>query len=77
MNDIPWVEKYRPKLLDGVILNEYNKGVLNNVVAKRHFPNLLFYGHGTGKTTTMVNLIDLYQKNVTMKKFNYTFECIG
>jgi len=69
MNDIPWVEKYRPKLLDGVILNHYNKGVLNNIVAKRHFPNLLFYGPpGTGKTTTMVNLIDLYQKDVTMKK---------
>tara|TARA_B100000085_G_scaffold131888_1_gene120167 strand:- start:5645 stop:6550 length:906 start_codon:yes stop_codon:yes gene_type:complete len=69
MNDIPWVEKYRPKLLDGVILNQYNKGVLNNIVAKRHFPNLLFYGPpGTGKTTTMVNLIDLYQKDVTMKK---------
>ena len=69
MNDIPWVEKYRPKLLDGVILNEYNKDVLNNIIAKRHFPNLLFYGPpGTGKTTTMVNLIDLYQNDVTMKK---------
>tara|TARA_E500000178_G_scaffold339974_1_gene382135 strand:- start:2296 stop:3201 length:906 start_codon:yes stop_codon:yes gene_type:complete len=69
MNDIPWVEKYRPKLLDSVILNEYNKDVLNNIIAKRHFPNLLFYGPpGTGKTTTMVNLIDLYQKDVSMKK---------
>ncbi len=69
MNDIPWVEKYRPKLLDSVILNEHNKDVLNNIITKRHFPNLLFYGPpGTGKTTTMVNLIDLYQKDVSMKK---------
>ena len=69
MNDIPWVEKYRPKLLDGVILNNCNKDILNNIITKRHFPNLLFYGPpGTGKTTTMVNLIDLYQKDVNMKK---------
>tara|TARA_Y100000816_G_C25990247_1_gene517225 strand:+ start:48 stop:971 length:924 start_codon:yes stop_codon:yes gene_type:complete len=69
MNDIPWVEKYRPKLLDGVILNKYNKNILNSIIIKRHFPNLLFYGPpGTGKTTTMVNLIDLYQKDIDMKK---------
>ena len=69
MNDIPWVEKYRPTLLDGVILNENNKRILDNIVKKRHFPNLLFYGPpGTGKTTTMVNLINLYQEDVVMKK---------
>tara|TARA_B100000401_G_C52709398_1_gene673118 strand:- start:104 stop:1015 length:912 start_codon:yes stop_codon:yes gene_type:complete len=69
MNDIPWVEKYRPALLDGVILNENNKRILDNIVKKRHFPNLLFYGPpGTGKTTTMVNLINLYQEDVVMKK---------
>ena len=69
MNDIPWVEKYRPTLLDGVILNENNKKILDNIVKKRHFPNLLFYGPpGTGKTTTMVNLINLYQEDVVMKK---------
>ena len=69
MNDIPWVEKYRPKLLNGVILNKYNKNILNSIIIKRHFPNLLFYGPpGTGKTTTMVNLIDLYQKDIDMKK---------
>ena len=69
MNDIPWVEKYRPKLLDGVILNKYNNNILNSIIIKRHFPNLLFYGPpGTGKTTTMVNLIDLYQKDIDMKK---------
>ena len=69
MNDIPWVEKYRPKLLNNVVLDENNKEILNNIISKRHFPNLLFYGPpGTGKTTTMVNLINLYQKDIPMKK---------
>ncbi len=70
MNEtIPWVEKYRPKYLDNIILNDYNKMILNNVISKRHFPNLLFYGPpGTGKTTTMVSLISAYQEGIVMKK---------
>ena len=69
MIDIPWVEKYRPNILNDVILSDNNKNILSNIIRKRHFPNLLFYGPpGTGKTTTMVNLIDLYQKNIDMKK---------
>jgi len=62
-NTIPWVEKYRPKDLNTIILNPYNKKLINNIIKSGYFPNLLFYGPpGTGKTTTIINLINNYQK---------------
>ena len=64
MNDkIPWVEKYRPKEFNKIVLEPINKLLLTNIIKKNHFPNLLFYGPpGTGKTTTIINLIDKYNK---------------
>lgn len=62
----PWVEKYRPSNLNDVVLDNTNKTILNNILDKNYFPNLLLYGPpGTGKTTTIINLINAYQK-----KFN-------
>ena len=62
MESIPWVEKYRPNSLNGIVLDELNREILENIIHKNHFPNLLFYGPpGTGKTTTMINLINSYQ----------------
>ena len=69
MNDIPWVEKYRPTTLNGVVMDDKNNTILKNIILKKHFPNLLFYGPpGTGKTTSMLNLINTYQKDTFMKK---------
>ena len=69
MNDIPWVEKYRPKTLNGVVMDDKNNTILKNIILKKHFPNLLFYGPpGTGKTTSMLNLVNAYQKDTFMKK---------
>ena len=64
MNDkIPWVEKYRPKEFNKIVLEPINKELLTNIIEKNHFPNLLFYGPpGTGKTTTIINLINKYNK---------------
>ena len=60
---IPWVEKYRPTNFDDIIMDDMTKQILENVVKKKHFPNILFYGPpGTGKTTTIVNLINYFQK---------------
>ena len=62
MESIPWVEKYRPKHLSDVVLDENNKIILDNIIKNDHFPNLLLYGPpGTGKTTTIINLINSYQ----------------
>ncbi len=66
MNEIiPWVEKYRPSNFDNIVLDKNNKKILNNIIEKQIFPNLLFYGPpGTGKTTTIINMINSYQMKV-------------
>ena len=57
-NKIPWVEKYRPKTFENIVLSDTNKIILKNIIEKNYFPNLLLYGlPGTGKTTTIINLI--------------------
>lgn len=62
--NIPWCEKYRPKLFENILLDESNKIFLNKILETNIFPNLLFYGPpGTGKTTTIINLINKYQLN--------------
>ena len=69
MEHIPWVEKYRPVRFEDIVLEETNKNILNNIVEKNYFPNLLFYGPpGTGKTTTIINLIDKYQERYNQKR---------
>ncbi len=63
-----FVEKYRPKMLEDIVLDPLNKQILNNIVETSYFPNLLFYGPpGTGKTTTIVNLISAYQTKLGTK----------
>ena len=60
-NSINWNEKYRPNNLEKIILSNYNKLLINNIIEKNYFPNLLLYGPpGTGKTTTVINLINTY-----------------
>lgn len=68
MSSIPWIEAYRPNNFDDVVLDVYNKQLLQNVISSEHFPNLLFYGPpGTGKTTTIINLINKYQETHYVK----------
>jgi DNA polymerase III delta prime subunit len=63
-----WVEKYRPKFFNEIVLDTLNKKILSNIIETGYFPNLLFYGPpGTGKTTTIINLIDAYQKKNGIK----------
>jgi len=60
---IPWVEKYRPSTLDNIVLDPLNKIMFQNIIQYGYFPNLLFYGPpGGGKTSTIINLIQEYQK---------------
>ena len=60
---IPWVEKYRPDNFDDIVLDDYNRTILNNLLNEETFSNVIFYGPpGTGKTTTIVNLLKKYQE---------------
>ncbi len=72
-DNIPWVEKYRPKSFDNIVLEKTNKELLTNIIDKNYFPNLLFYGPpGTGKTTTIINLINSYShKNNNFSKSQF------
>jgi len=63
-NNIPWVEKYRPDNFDDIVLDNYNKEIFENMLKNNYIPNLLLYGPpGSGKTTTIINLINKYQEN--------------
>ena len=65
MNNIPWVEKYRPTYFDNIILDSLNKNLFENIIKKKYFPNMLFYGQpGTGKTTTIINIVNLFLNNI-------------
>ena len=65
---IPWVEKYRPTNFDDIVLDKNNRSIMENIIKKNKFPNLLFYGPpGTGKTTTIINLINSYQEKYNQK----------
>jgi len=68
MSKIPFIEKYRPQHFEDIILDPYNKQILQNIIETSHFPNLLFFGPpGTGKTTTIINLINAYQERLGTK----------
>ena len=65
---IPFVELYRPKHFEDIVLDPLNKQILKNIIETSYFPNLLFYGPpGTGKTTTIINLINAYQEKLNKK----------
>ena len=67
-NGYVWVEKYRPKMFDDIVLDPLNRQILKNIIETSYFPNLLFYGPpGTGKTTTIINLVNAYQAKLNQK----------
>ena len=59
---VPWVEKHRPTSMQDIVLDGINKEILSNILKLNYFPNLLLHGPpGTGKTTTVINLVREYQ----------------
>lgn len=53
MTMLPWVEKYRPLVLDDISSHQHILETLSKFIASGKLPHLLFYGPpGTGKTTT-------------------------
>jgi len=54
-----WVEKYRPRSLDEVVLPENYKEFFKKYIEDKNIPHLLFYGGpGSGKTTITRILIN-------------------
>jgi DNA polymerase III delta prime subunit len=68
MTGTPWVELFRPTKFDDIVLDPINKKILTNIIITSYFPNLLFFGPpGTGKTTTIINLVNSYQEVLNQK----------
>lgn len=52
MFDNLWIEKYRPKTIDDIVLSDNNKTVVENFCKTKDIPQLLFVGNaGIGKTS--------------------------
>ena len=52
---LPWVEKYRPALLEDLVAHEDIVSILTRLIDNDNLPHLLLYGPtGTGKTSTIV-----------------------
>lgn len=59
-----WVEKFRPKDLDSVVLNDETREFFRKCLNEDVIPHLLFYGPpGSGKTTIARILVDYIIKN--------------
>lgn len=57
-DEIPLVEKYRPKTLDDIVQQDEIVKVLKNTLETGEMPHLLFHGgSGTGKTSTILALV--------------------
>ncbi|ORY92028.1 replication factor C subunit 3 [Syncephalastrum racemosum] len=54
-DNLPWVEKYRPKTLDDLVSHEDITSTIEMFIDAGRLPHLLFYGPpGTGKTSTIL-----------------------
>ena len=68
---IPWIEKYRPKISNEIILDPFIKQKIDKILESRSIPNMIITGEpGTGKTSTIICLAneiydnDSYKENV-------------
>ncbi|KAI9346703.1 DNA replication factor [Pilaira anomala] len=55
LDNLPWIEKYRPKTLDDLVSQDNITSTIENFIQAKKLPHLLFYGPpGTGKTSTIL-----------------------
>ena len=54
---IPWIEKYRPKNSEDILLEPFIKEKINKILENKSIPNMIITGEpGTGKTSTILFL---------------------
>jgi replication factor C subunit 2/4 len=54
---LPWVEKYRPKNADEILLESFIKVKIEKILESNNIPNMIITGEpGTGKTSTILFL---------------------
>ena len=57
LNKIPWIEKYRPRYIENIVMDETISKEINNMVKNKDIPNMILTGTpGIGKTTTLLCL---------------------
>jgi replication factor C subunit 2/4 len=55
MNNIPWIEKYRPVNIEHIIAEKNILTEILNIIKSKNIPNIIFTGTpGVGKTTTIL-----------------------
>jgi DNA polymerase III delta prime subunit len=57
LKDSLWVEKYRPKKLEDLLLPEYEMKIFSEMLARKEIPNLLFHGPQGGGKSTLARII--------------------
>jgi replication factor C subunit 3/5 len=68
MDNIPWIEKYRPNTIDEIVGNRQVISILNNMVEKNSLPHMILFGSsGTGKTSTVL----AFAKKIYGKHFRH------
>jgi replication factor C subunit 2/4 len=54
---LPWIEKYRPKNAEEILLEPFIKQKIEKILEQRSIPNMIITGEpGTGKTSTILFL---------------------
>jgi replication factor C subunit 2/4 len=55
---IPWIEKYRPKSIQDILVDPTIKAEIENIILHKDIPNMILTGTpGIGKTTTLLCLV--------------------
>ena len=54
MNGLPWIEKYRPKTIDDLVVDPSILHKIKKIIEEKNMPNIIITGiPGIGKTTTI------------------------
>ena len=65
---LPWIEKYRPRKLKDLLLDDIIYTKINKIIKDKFIPNLLLVGPpGTGKTSTILCITNTVFNNIEKK----------